>query len=145
MSSGELKKEVYDGRQKLKPADRNKFERMIIYLKNIDQEAECIAFKADVETVESDFVFRVYKDYNVSSCINECFSNTYHNKVKDGPRRPNPVSSHDLTGGGNSFITKPTESDNLWDPNSKIDDTLKVIRFIDGKVTLVEHNVVFNG
>ena len=121
---------------------------MIIYLKDFteEQETESIKFKDDVET---DFVFRVYKDHNVSSIINECFSNTYHNKVKDGPRRPGghekplPVNSRDITGGRNSFITKPSESDNFLKPDEQVEDTLNVIRYINGKVTLVKHKVTF--
>ena len=106
MCSGEMKNEIYAEWKKLKNADQIKYERMIIYLSPTYTDellTECIDFK---NKAENDFVFRVFKDPNVSTIINECFQNIYHNKVKDGVRRPRPVGSgtSKLTGASEDYF-----------------------------------------
>lgn len=94
---------------------------------------ECIKFK---DNTDPEFVFRVYKEHQISRIINECFSDIYHNRVKDGPRRPG------MTTGGVYILTSPV--DNIISLGEDHNDTLNVLRCKNGKVSLEPYTVIYD-
>ena len=71
---------------------------------NQEEKKACVNFQKDMP----EFVFGVFNSANISIKINECFSLIYHEKVKDGPRRPRPVSKKSSQKTGHTFLTTLT-------------------------------------
>jgi hypothetical protein len=102
---------------------------MLIYYFSSDKTNEkekkaCVAFQKDYP----EFVFGVFNSPNISIKINECFSLIYHEKVKDGPRRPSLAAKNSRKTG--NFILTGMDWNKLY--GITLDDSNvenKILRF----------------
>ena len=93
---------------------------MIIYLLDYENDKElikeCEDFKKQLDDEGEDLVFQVYKSYTLATQLNEMYQKVYHDKVKDGERRPVIVSTK--VGGQNYFKSHVSWND-LYDKLGK--------------------------
>ena len=65
---------------------------MLIYLLDYENDEalmnECEDFKNQLIDEGEDIVFNVYNSYSLATQLNEMYQKVYHDKVKDGERRP---------------------------------------------------------
>jgi hypothetical protein len=91
---------------------------------NKDEKKACLDFQKDYP----EFVFGVFNTSNISIKINECFSLIYHEKVKDGPRRPRPVTK-DSRKTGNFIKTGMTWNKLFRKILNESNVEIKILRF----------------